>query len=754
MNRLKLFLSYLLIIATVCSVIPAFSVGISAEDVQEPVAINLLVGEYVTVTDETGDYEIVTDNNDFTSLDTSIAEVTLIGTSGSAGTPELVAVADVVGGNEYYVGNGTKWTVISGKKILSTNNISEATIWTASDRGTYYYLTNGDYYLYYPETKPGAQISASTKTAKWNYFSKNGNTYLCPNGSQGTAIVNSGDNWVLNDSSSAPSNGAALYTASAGSSAKTEITFKGLSAGTTSVTVGGTVYNITVSKKTVEVNIEDGINALFEDSDAANAAGYDNEIVEVSKTEDGKISIFGLKDGQTTVTTANAVYTVNVDLPKYVIDYGLPVRIGFEDENSNASEIESVETLFADVSISGRSFVYSLNTVLTKVDRLTVDFTNGRKAAVLIIPATSVYYEEGFAEYSELVTVEGSTGDAVQTTSVLGSQDRYGYDKSYSERGTGMTNGSSAVLENEADSATFSFVGTGFDLYAGCSSSTGVMTVQIFFEDAFEKLVLIDTNANGEYGSLIESIAYGTPVYSYSGEYGNYTVKVLKAFDDENKILIDGFRVYGTIDDADNYYVRDLEDDPYYFNMRDVVLTVADHSESASGLYKRITSDEQAQAGAIITTSHEIDDVELMMNEGPKGELYLLSGDSLTFTVETERMASIGLRAVYLGTTVTINGETVNISSSLDMFYPVESGTVTIKNTGSDILSVTKLKICDDPGSVFGNLDEKTCAAALETKTTAEIFEEFLIEMKTVRNSLKKINPIFNSVAGRLYVKD
>ena len=751
MNRIKRFLSYCLIIAMAVSWLPAIAAG-AAEDNPEAVGIALNVGESVTVTDETGNYETDTTGNDLSTLDGDVAEVTITGISGGAGEPELVAVADVVGGNEYYVGNGTKWTVISGTAVATTENISDATLWTMSDNGLY--LSNGDYYLYYKNTNSGTKVTANSTKSKWNYFSKNGNTYLCPNNLSGTALVNSGDNWVLNDSSSAPSNGAALYTASAGSSSNTEITFKGLSAGTTSVTVGGTVYNITVSKKSTEVNIEDGINALFEDSDAANAAGYDTEIAEVSKTEDGKISIFGLKDGQTTVTTANAVYTVNVDLPKYVIDYGLPVRIGFEDENSNASEIESVETGFADVSISGRSFVYSLNTVLTKVDRLTVDFTNGRKAAVLIIPATSVYYEEGFAVCSEGVTVEGSTGDAVQTTSELGSKDRYGFDQSYSDRGTGMTNGSNAVLEHEADSATFSFTGSGFDLYAGCSSSTGVMTIQIYLGDEFKKLVLIDTKANGEFGDLIEGIAYGIPVYSYSGEHGNYTVRILKALNDEDKVIIDGIRVYNTLADADEYYIRDLEDNPYYFNVRDLVLTVADYNESASVLYNRITAEEQEQAGAVITTSHEIEDVELMMNEGPKGELFLMKGDSLTFAIETDRAAFIGLRSVSLGTTATVNGEAINISSSLDMYYPITSGTVTIKNTGNDILSITKLKICDEPETVFRPLDEKGCATALETKTLSEIFEEFELEMQKVKYSLKVISPILRSVAEKLYVKD
>ena len=736
MNRIKRFLSYFLIIAMAVSWLPAIAAG-AAEDNPEAVEIALNVGESVTVTDETGNYETDTTGNDLSTLDGDVAEVTITGISGGAGEPELVAVGCVVDGQEYYIGNGTNWTMISGTSIVSTTDISEATLWTVIDKGTYFYFSNGNNYLSYSQTT----LSVSTTNSKWKYFEKSGNTYICQNGSTGNILIFDGNTWGIG---SDKSKGAKIYTIPQGSSS-TEITFTGISQGTTSVTVGGKVYNVTVSKKTIEVNITDGINALFEDSDAANAAGYDNEIVEVSQTEEGKISIFGLKDGQTTVTTANAVYTVNVDLPKYVIDYGLPVRLGFADENPNASEIESVETDFADTEISGKSFVYRPETVITEIDYVVVNFTNGRKANIMIIPATSVYYEEGFAVCSEGVTVKGSKGDAVQTTSELGSKDRYGFDQSYSDRGTGMTNGSNAVLEHEADSATFSFTGSGFDLYSGCSSSTGVMTIQIYLGDEFKKLVLIDTKANGEFGDLIEGIAYGIPVYSYSGEYGNYTVRILKALNDEDKVIIDGIRVYNTLADADGYYIRDLEDNPYYFNIRDLVLTVADHNESAPGLYSRITAEEQEQAGAVITTSHEIEDVELMMNEGPKGELFLMKGDSLTFAIETDRAAFIGLRSVSLGTTATVNGEAINISSSLDMYYPITSGTVTIKNTGSDILSVTKLKICDEPETVFRPLDEKGCATALETKTLSEIFEEFELEMQKVKYSLKVISPILRS---------
>lgn len=98
-----------------------------------------------------------------------------------------------------------------------------------------------------------------------------------------------------------------------------------------------------------------------------------------------------------------------------------------------------------------------------------------------------------------------------------------------------------------------------------------------------------------------------------------------------------------------------------------------------------------------------------------------MNGMSLTFKVTTSRVVQIGLKALDASTSYTINnGDPVTLNASTDMFYKVlnkgttSEQTITINNTGDGILSITKLKICDDPGAdiVPMTVDEINAALA------------------------------------------
>ena len=112
-----------------------------------------------------------------------------------------------------------------------------------------------------------------------------------------------------------------------------------------------------------------------------------------------------------------------------------------------------------------------------------------------------------------------------------------------------------------------------------------------------------------------------------------------------------------------------------------------------------------------------------------------MKGMSLTFKVTTSRVVQIGLKALDASTSYTINnGDPVTLDAGTDMFYKVlnkgtaSEQTITINNTGDGILSITKLKICDDPGAdiVPMTVDEINAALAgvvgeSATFTAAEI---------------------------------
>ena len=87
----------------------------------------------------------------------------------------------------------------------------------------------------------------------------------------------------------------------------------------------------------------------------------------------------------------------------------------------------------------------------------------------------------------------------------------------------------------------------------------------------------------------------------------------------------------------------------------------------------------------------------------PKHEIYLAKNQAITFQLTAAATADgtkawIGLSAPDAGKntgTVTINTTSVDVTSGVDMYYPIPAGatSVTITNTGDNLISVTNLKI-------------------------------------------------------------
>ena len=111
-------------------------------------------------------------------------------------------------------------------------------------------------------------------------------------------------------------------------------------------------------------------------------------------------------------------------------------------------------------------------------------------------------------------------------------------------------------------------------------------------------------------------------------------------------------------------------------------------------------------ANAVITVNGKPADEaaqKALYEKGPKNEVYLAKGSSLTISVNTARKVQLGLKGVDGSTSYSLNTGKNETVSTVDMFYTVkekgeaEQRTITIKNTGDHILSVTKLKVCDDP---------------------------------------------------------
>lgn len=210
-------------------------------------------------------------------------------------------------------------------------------------------------------------------------------------------------------------------------------------------------------------------------------------------------------------TEVTLYYTFKTD-KTFVVDFGLPLVIQPTDisaELGNA-ELDSVTATsnlqYADItSDTDYNITYKLTTMLNGADKLDVKYdgripvddgtqTGSVSYVVGIIPASTVYYEDNFVEFSA-----GSAGwtragttetNAVQQLDELGKTgaNNYGYDNQYNSSskfslGSAMKTTVSSATNSNPPTATFTFKGTGFDLVSMTSKDTGTILVNVVGKD-------------------------------------------------------------------------------------------------------------------------------------------------------------------------------------------------------------------------------------------------------------------------------
>ncbi|MBQ7801722.1 MAG: S-layer homology domain-containing protein [Oscillospiraceae bacterium] len=451
---------------------------------------------------------------------------------------------------------------------------------------------------------------------------------------------------------------------------------------------------------------------------------------------DGNFSASADASAKITATTYTAT--------DYVIDFGLPVT--FNIAGWGTTDVTGISALYADVSISGNhndgyTITYTPNTILKGVDTVTMTNDAGAEFTFKVYPATTVYYEEGFLTgFTGTWTSQGSKGSGTQKTQILGGSntDNYGYDVAYRSDAPDGSN-SQASTSTNGSTASFTFTGTGFDLYANCATDTGYVAVQV--KDASGnavKLYMVDTLAKSGDTTATDKQGYplySLPIVSEQGlAYGTYTVTLTKVIDGK-AVNIDGVRIFGTVQEAAgsaSVYYADKEDHPDYYQLRDYVLKAlnvdAGTSEDYSTLYDQIYAEvgTETVAAVLKNSAYNGAGAQDLLDNGPKNELFLWPGEALVFTVSTDRVVQIGLKAPNgtPGFSITVGSNVMlsdTLNTSTDMFYDVVGQanavtdyTIIINNTGSTgILSVTDLKICDDPNATFLPLTQEDIETAL-----------------------------------------
>lgn len=458
----------------------------------------------------------------------------------------------------------------------------------------------------------------------------------------------------------------------------------------------------------------------------------------------------------------------------FVIDFGLPLKIsardlGLSDTSWTSSEVTGEK--YGSVTLDKENHIlkYTPTTILKGSEELNLKLSDGKNDGqdalhkIYIYPATTVYYEESFAEYSQNwtaekkndVNVKGIEKQETPTEEERGHN--YGADKKYIEENPGPSNGSSMVTSVTGSTTAFEFTGTGVDIYANCTKGTGIASVKRE-NGSTVKILGIDTsmkaadNPTDATSGQNDVKAYNVPVASIQNlAYDTYTVTITfsKSSKNDTKTLsIDGFRVYNTMGndtDAAAVYKEDGEESPTFVELRNCALATwnvrtgeADTSyhEQIKNALSQVYSSTDATTGAEIINNAVIvngdkkgysdKEVQDLLDNGPKNEVYLYPNQSISFNLAKGSSYQIGLKA--LNNTVSVGGTVAAVTglytSSTDMFYNIPSGEVTITNNNnpdeknSGILAITKIKRLNSnstnnsPDSFFAPIDENAIACA------------------------------------------
>ena len=442
-------------------------------------------------------------------------------------------------------------------------------------------------------------------------------------------------------------------------------------------------------------------------------------------------------------------YTFNNKL-NYVVDFGLPLEIKLTDLSANLSTAEITSVTFRSarygtpVYDSTRKLItYTLNGMLSEQESFTVEVKGTKDGQtstvayiVTIIPASTVYYEDNFASFTDgtdkaadakwsivgndgNVTADKSTSQK-QALTELGKMDAdavYGHDTAY-ENSTKLSMGSAHKVTVKSNmyekndktttwpTATFTFKGTGFDVISLTDNNSGMISVKVYAvgSDGTETLEktkyvnnyygyeckdgvwTVNNSANNALYQIpvikVDDLAYGTHKVVITTAYASYADKT---GDSQYSFWLDAIRVYDPMGKDNATYTKDGEGYPQYIKLRDQLA-----KENGS-----VTTN----TNLLFIDGAEKAEIATYANYGPNNEVYLAKGQAITFTVPGDaNIASVQIGAKApngSAAKMVVNGTETNITSATEMYYEIdtEGRNFTIANNGNGILSLTNLKI-------------------------------------------------------------
>lgn len=463
-----------------------------------------------------------------------------------------------------------------------------------------------------------------------------------------------------------------------------------------------------------------------------------------------------------------------------VIDYGTPVDVDVlsNDIFYNAgtlegisltkgefgSTAETIEGVFGKVEIVNGKIRYTPNTLtITEPEVIYYavyfqsdeEFSGYYYGQLTVIPATIMYFEDNFVEYTNASNVDKDATDIMGAWTKVGTdeiniqaEDRvgiannvYGYDPMNSNYTTYSNGGAMKVTVNantyapdgnykSSPHATFTFTGTAFDIISLTDSTTDMIGIDV----SKDGVDIVNTMVDNYYGYIYDEATdswtvdpeadggvWQVPVmkidmedYVAEGEsaYGTYTVNIYvlynKYFDhdgkEESTFILDAIRIYNPVKQgntvAEDAYKADGEYNPTFTVLKEIIL-------SADNVIDENTIDGIVFIDGKDATSDYTD----YANPGPNNETYLAHEQAVSFKLTADVVPAtvqIGVKLAF-GSSATLfmnEKEFVKVTTATDMYYVMlteedwtlvdgkyTTGTITLTNVSEDgVISLTNLK--------------------------------------------------------------
>lgn len=518
--------------------------------------------------------------------------------------------------------------------------------------------------------------------------------------------------------------------------------------------------------------------------------------------------------------TVNLYYTFKAE-KTFVVDFGLPLVITPKDINQNlaangvkitGADIGNVSSYAKITTDDDFNITYTLTKTIDGSDTFSLKYTGTLlknettgevqvgevKYSITIIPASTVYYEDDFAKFTNAnntTVVTTGTADngfwqtvgtkdtnAKQALDKLGDQNAniYGYDSAYANRTTYSLGSATKVTvdpntktgDNVWPYATFTFKGTGFDIISLTDNKSGAIYVDVYKGDKVDETQRLKgyvvnnyygyTYENGQWmiKANVPNATYQVPVIKSSGlDYDQYTVKIMVGYSQYQDVAnagnysfwLDAIRVYNPGGSAlDNAYNLDGEKYPNFVELRKVLLDAG--SFDTGTVNGAVFIDGMGKTAVV-------DDYK---NYGPNHEVYLANGQAIAFQLVANGVpAGLQLGAKLANGdsgTLAITGASfvkgdadgkLNLATATDMFYELgsitwteqadgtyTSGAITLTNNGTGMISLTNLKLI--------NAKYTKDASAVTNAASDEVLVTMVMDADTAQAAVAAVDSVLH----------